>query len=156
MKMCETKHMTTDLNIDSNLSFNHSHLRSRRKIHLFGLASLGSPSQDKISLIGHWGAYHGTCLLFSSVTHQHWQVVVFPKSGPQMSPETPPEQQGVSRHHVLANKSFVWFYYVLKWKSLRFNKCHEFPLKFISSRTTCCLSSFPFYLRTIIWWLRIK
>lgn len=71
MKMCETKHMTTDLNIDPNLSFNHSHLRSRRKIHLFGRASLGSPSQDKISLIGHWGAYHGTCLLFSSVTHQH-------------------------------------------------------------------------------------
>lgn len=59
-----------------------------------------------------------------------------------MRPETPPEQQGVSNHHVLANKSFVWFYYVLKRKSLLFSKCREFPLAFISSKTTCCLSSF--------------
>lgn len=69
----------------------------------------------------------------------------FQNQDPKWAQRVSQNNRGVSSYHVLANKSFVGFHYVLKWKILLFSKCHSFSLTLNSAtglQPIICLFSF--------------
>lgn len=117
-----------------------------KKKHLLSLTSLRSSFYDKMSLIGHLGAYHGTWLftvqLHKTVTLTCSTCFLIGVSNKSREwTRTTRECQAIM--YLLVSNLFD-FIMCTSGNHCCLAKCHEFPLTVISNSTTSCYFS-PFF-----------
>lgn len=105
-----------------------------------------------MSLIGHLGAYHGTCCLpFSSMEQQHWHAVcVFLNQDLKWVQRLRPKQGGTSSPHV-RGKYVICLIFIMctSGNHQACGKCHGFLLTFISDKTS------SYYLSSFFLWKQL-